>query len=78
MSCNQFDVLNFAATLNDACYVQQSMGLRQKLLFATHDPLPSIFSPEFLKEQGADPAMLTGEQREMMEDLFGQDWLDQI
>tara|TARA_R110002095_G_C4251957_1_gene240416 strand:+ start:11187 stop:13295 length:2109 start_codon:yes stop_codon:yes gene_type:complete len=75
---NGFDTTNFAATLNDSCYVHQSTGQRQKLIYATHNPLPRIFSPEFLREQGADPKMLNPEQRAVMEDLFGDDWEDQI
>lgn len=75
---NGFDTVNFAATLNDACYIHQSTGQRQKLIYATHNPLPRVFSPEFLREQGADPKVLTPEQRGMMEDLFGADWEDAI
>lgn len=75
---NSFDMINFAATLNDSCYIHQSTGQRQKLIYATYNPLPRVFSPEFLREQGADPSKLTGEQLGMMEDLFGADWQDQI
>jgi hypothetical protein len=75
---NSFDTINFAATLNDAVYVHQSTGQRQKLVYATYNPLPKVFSPEFLREQGADPARLSPEQRGMMEDLFGAEWEDQI
>jgi len=75
---NAFDTVNFAATLNDSVYIHQSTGQRQKLVYATHNPMPRIFSPEFLREQGADPTMLTPEQRAAMEDLFGNDWEDQI
>jgi len=73
-----FDTINFAACLNDAVYNHQSTGDRQKVVYANYDPLPTVFSPEFLKEQGAAPETLTGEQRDMMEDLFGADWQDQL
>lgn len=73
-----FDSLNFAACLCDAVYTHQSTDLRQKVVYATHNPLPRIFTPEFLREQGADPAILNPEQRSMMEDLFGDDWLSMV
>lgn len=75
---NSFDTVNFAATLNDSVYIHQSTGQRQKLVYAVHNPMPRVFSPEFLREQGADPAKLNAEQRGMMEDLFGADWEDAI
>lgn len=73
-----FDAVNFAATLNDAVYIHQSTDLRQKLVYAAHNPLPRVFSPEFLREQGADPKALNPEQREMMEELFGASWEEQL
>lgn len=66
-----FDHVNFAACLNDAIYVQQTLGMRQKIIYCNHAPLPEIFSPEFLREQGASPDMLNAEQRAMMKELFG-------
>lgn len=65
------DHLDFAACLNDAVYVQQSLGTSQKLLFADHDPLPQVFSPEFLRERGLDPKVLTPEQRLMLQEKYG-------
>lgn len=73
-----FDTINFAACLNDAVYNHQSTGDRQKVVYANYDPMPTVFSPEFLREQGANPETLTVEQRDMMEDLFGTDWQDQL
>ena len=73
-----FDSVNFAACLNDAVYIHQSTGQRQKLVFARYEPLPSVFSPEFLREQGADPKMLNREQRLMMETLFGANWTEKM
>lgn len=66
-----FDVLNFAACLNDAVYQQQTTGVRQKMVFCNYDPLPLVFSPEFLREQGLQPQQLSAEQRAMLEDKFG-------
>lgn len=68
----KFDHVGFGACLNDSVYVSQTTSLRQKIIYCAHDPLPQIFSPEFLREQGANPAMLNEEQRQMMRDLF--DW----
>ncbi len=66
-----FDVLNFAACLNDAVYQQQTTGVRQKMVFCGYDPLPMVFSPEFLSEQGLRPHDLTPEQKQMLIDKFG-------
>lgn len=66
-----FDILNFAACLNDAVYRQQTTGVREKVVFCNYDPLPMIFSPEFLREQGLQPQQLTAEQRSMLADKFG-------
>lgn len=66
-----FDIINFAACLNDAVYQQQTTGVRQKMVFCNYDPLPMVFSPEFLREQGLQPRDLTPEQRTMLEDKFG-------
>ncbi len=66
-----FDVMNFAACLNDAVYQQQTTGVRQKMVFCNYDPLPQVFSPEFLREQGLQPRDLSPEQRAMLRDKFG-------
>jgi hypothetical protein len=68
-----FDTINFAACLSDSVYGHQTDD-RKKMVYANYDPLPRVFSPEFLREQGADPLSLTKEQRDMMEDLFGDSW----
>lgn len=49
---HEFDELNFAACLNDALYVQQTTGNRQKLIYAAYDPLPKIFPAAVLRERG--------------------------
>lgn len=71
-----FDHVLFAACLNDAIYTHQSTGPRQKMVYATYDPLPMIFSPEFLREQGSAAKILTAEQRQMLHERFGDYWLD--
>lgn len=67
----EFDHVCRAACLNDAIYIQQTTGARQKIVYCDYDPLPMIYSPEFLREQGATPDMLNREQRKMLESLFG-------
>jgi len=66
-----FDHINRAACLQDAIYIQQTTGARQKIVYADYDPMPVIYSPEFLREQGATPEMLNREQRDMLASLFG-------
>lgn len=69
---NLFDEMNFAATLNDAIYIQLTTGGRQKLVYGTHDPLPKVFSPEALRMRGMDPKILTWEQRKAIKEKFGE------
>jgi hypothetical protein len=42
----------FAATLNDACYVQQTMGDTLRLMVATYEPAPLILPTHVLQERG--------------------------
>lgn len=67
----EFDHVCRAACLNDAIYIQQTTGQRQKIVYCDYDPLPMIYSPEFLREQGASPDMLNRDQRKMLAGLFG-------
>lgn len=69
----EFDHANRAATLTDAIYIQQTTNSRQKIIYADYDPLPTIYSPEFLREGGFQPERLTSEQRKMMRELFGDE-----
>lgn len=66
-----FDDVCVAATLNDAVYVQQLLGTPQKVLNCDWVHMPAIFSPEFLRERGAQPEMLTADQRAMLAEKFG-------
>ena len=65
-----FDHVNRAACLNDGIYVQQSLGQRQKIVTCDYYPMPMVFSPEFLREQGANPQMLSPDQRKMLMERF--------
>ncbi len=66
-----FDHICRAATLNDSIYIQQTTGARQKIVYCDYEPMPMIYSPEFLREQGATPESLNREQRLMLSRLFG-------
>jgi len=66
------DHLDFAACIQDSCYVAQTLGTGQKLLYADHDPLPVIFSPEFLRERGLSPQELTDAQKAMLQEKYGR------
>lgn len=68
----EFDHVQFAATLNDAAYIQFGMRDRQKILTAGHTTVPRIYSPEFLAAQGAEPQALTEAMRKELARRFGQ------
>lgn len=72
-----YDHVLFAACLVDAVYQHQT-GSRRKMVYANYDPMPRIFSPEFLKARGSAPSQLNARQRSMMEEKFGDDWESQI
>lgn len=65
------DALNFAACLNDSCYIHDTTGVKQKLMYAAYETPPIIISPAALKKAGLDPKRLTGEQLQLMRDTFG-------
>lgn len=67
-----FDRIQFAACLNNALYIHQSTGNRQKLIYANYFPLPEIFPQSVLMQQGLDDVTpLTKEQTQMLIDKFG-------
>jgi hypothetical protein len=65
------DELWFAGTLNDALYIQMTTGARQKLIYATHDPLPTVYSPETLRMRGMEPSILDAASRRAIQERFG-------
>lgn len=74
-TCNtmEFDELCFAATLNDALYIHQTTGNRQKLIYATYSPdMPKIYPSGLLRERGFQNRTLTQEQRQIMAERFGE------
>ncbi len=72
-TCNSllFDHMNMAACLNDALYIHQSTGDKQKLIYANYDPLPKIFPPAVLYQRGLEVEKLTAEQEAMLTEKFG-------
>lgn len=68
----EFDQLCFAASLNDALYIHQSTGNRQKLIYADYSPgLPRVFPASVLRERGFQNRKLTPAQQELMAERFG-------
>lgn len=67
-----FDDLNYAATLTDALYIQQTTGSRQKVVYAGYDPIPRVFSRAVLEERGLDQglATLNARQQRMLDEKF--------
>lgn len=73
MNTLEFDKINFAACLNDALYIHQSTGTRQKLVYGDYDPLPVIFPSAVLREKGMEGVRdLTKEQVALRQERFGQ------
>lgn len=69
---SEFDQLNFAACLNDALYIHQTTGNRQKVVYATYSPqLPKIFPSELLRERGFQNRRLDRAQQSFMNERFG-------
>ena len=66
-----WDYLNFAACINDALYIHQTTGNRQKLVYGDFAEPPRIYAPEVLKALGCDPKMLNAEQRLLMQETYG-------
>lgn len=65
-----WDELNFAATLNDALYIHQSIGARQKCIFANYDPLPVVKPSGFLRERGFQNTMLNKDDQKVLTQKF--------
>lgn len=65
-----FDHATFSASLNDAAYIHQTTGNRQKLIYASYDPLPKRVPREVQIEWGADPLLLSREMELELSDKF--------
>ena len=73
-TCNttEFDMIMYAASLNDAAYVHQSQGNKQKIIYASYDPKPSVVPFEVLLQWGADPKRLNQEGEDVLQNAFGK------
>ena len=72
INTSEFDAQNQAACLIDSLYIHQSTGARQKAIYASYDPLPRIYPPDFLRERGfVDVKSLDPKAREALEEKFG-------
>lgn len=67
----EFDEVNFAATVNDALYIHQTLGTKQKLIYGGYDPMPKVFPSEVLREKGFNNKMLTDEVVSLRKQKFG-------
>lgn len=74
VTTTEFDQMCFAACLNDALYIHQSTGSRQKLIYANYSPrLPKIFPAAVLLERGFQNRKLTAEQEKLMQERFKEE-----
>lgn len=67
----EFDYMTFAACLNDALYIHQTTGVRQKLIYSDYEPAPKIFPASVLRQRGLENKILTFEQQKLLTDKFG-------
>lgn len=66
-----FDELLYAAMLNDALYIHQTTGSRQKVVYANYDPLPRVFPAAVLEERGFElQHRLSTEEQARLEETF--------
>lgn len=68
----EFDHENFAACINDALYMHQTIGTRQKLIYGDFDPMPQLKSSHWLQERGFRNRILTAEEDRALREHFGQ------
>jgi hypothetical protein len=72
LNTSEFDHQNMSACLIDSLYIHQSTGSRQKAIYASYDPLPRVYPPDFLRERGfSDVAKLDPAARAALEEKFG-------
>ena len=67
---SEFDQVVFAKTLNDAAYIHQTMGNKQRLMYAQYDPMPRIIPYEVHKQWGSGARILDDESLEFLEGKF--------
>jgi hypothetical protein len=69
---NEFDKVTFAATLNDTAYQAQTLGGKQKLLYAVYNPIPEQVPFTVLQEWGTQPKNIDDEARRLLSGLGGK------
>lgn len=67
---NDFDEMALSAILNDALYVRETMNSPRKVLIATWDPLPTIYTSQVLIRAGANAKLLTARQQLLLNERF--------
>lgn len=67
---NEFDEMALSAILNDALYVRETMNSPRKVLIATWDPLPTIYTSSVLIRAGANAKMLNARQQLLLSERF--------
>ena len=69
----EFDKIRFGATLNDAAYAHQSMGNKQKLIYATYNEKPEIVPFEVLMEWNMEHVVqLDADSKALLQNTFGK------
>lgn len=69
----EFDHQNFAACLNDAVYIHETIGSDQKLVYATYEPFPPVYDSNWLRQNGFRSKKLNDAQRALLRERFGTD-----
>lgn len=67
---NDFDEMALAAILNDALYVRETLSSPRKVLIATWNPLPTIYTSQVLIRAGANAKMLNARQQLLLAEQF--------
>lgn len=70
--CNEADEMGFAAILNDAMYVSETMGSSRKVLVASYNPIPTIYASSMLQRAGIQARLLNARQQQMLGDKFSR------
>ena len=68
---NAFDYSVYTGTMIDSLYIHQSLGTRQKVIYATYDPLPKLTPREVLVERGLLEKQTTQAQERFLHERFG-------
>jgi hypothetical protein len=69
--CSEFDWGVFSATLNDAAYIHQTLGNKQRLMYAKYETVPKIIPREVLREWGAQMGATDEESQQLLKERFG-------